>query len=594
MLPGPVFNVELLRTGRQRRYYVLRVAYGALLLATFWMVFGTEMRANVEVDPRRIASAAGAVCAVFLVIQAVVVAVMTPALVAGAIVDERQRKTLHYLLSSRLTGPEIVVGKLAARLLHVAVLGAIGVPVLALLGLLGGVDPSLVGYAYGATAAGVWALAGLSMLVSVHARRVREAIVASLALGVAWLLVPVLLRHGTGGPGMVRIKVFTDPIADVVYPISPFGLGANVAELARPGKAEAVAWSIAELVAVGTVLVALAVLRLRPVARRDGAERARRRWLGRWRWPRPPVGDRPMLWKERFIGRKGGVLGALVRVLGLLGLGVLVYQLWGSIGDAYKYVRLYGYGVEGALPDEREQLGQACRGVVAFVFALWGLAVSAVAAGGVTAEREEDTWTSLTTTDLTAGEIVGAKILGATRGPRPLLATILGLMLLSMALGGLHPAGLVLAVVGLALYTWFYAALGTFVSLHARTTTGALAVTLGIVGFLGGGYLFCCIPLRPETPAAFLGVSPMMLFFAQLTHGDVSGLMGGGRGRSLFGPRDHPDQLALGLALSYACHGLAAAGLTAWSILGFDAAVDRPTRAGRAPVAPIDEGGDAP
>ena len=591
MLPGPVFNVELLRTGRQRRYYVMRFAYASLLLAIFLMSFWGDSRTDQEVDPRAIAQEAGQVCRVFLIIQAVVLVTMTPALVAGAIVDERQRKTLHYLLASRLSGAEIVVGKLAARLLHVAVLGAIGLPILALLSLLGGVDPTLVGYASAATAAGVWAYAGLSILVSVHARRVREAIAASLVLGVAWLLVPpMLLRHSITGPELAWLRPWTDPVAEVLYPISPIGLGADVMGLARPGKAEVVAGSIAKLLAVGLGLVALAVLRLRAVAREDGAEGRRRWWLARWRWPRPAIGDRPMLWKERFIGRKTGVLGVLIRVFGLLGLGLIAYWLYYTVPPAFAYVRRYGYGVEGPTPDAREEFSQLCRMIGVFVFTLWGLAVAASAAGGVSAEREEDTWTTLTTTDLSGAEIIGAKILGATRGPRPLLLTILGLMVLSLALGGLHPAGFVAAVIGLCVYTWFYAALGTFVSLHARTTTGALAITLAIVIFLNGGYLFCCIPLSPQTPAAFFGVTPMMHYFSAWSYGDVSALAGRGHGRSVFGPRDYPGHVAWSLLISYAAFGLLAAGLTTWAVFGFDAAIDRPTRPRPGSTQPLPDG----
>ena len=41
--------------------------------------------------------------------------VLVPALVSGVIADEKQRKTLHYLLTSRLDDLEIVVGKLNAE-----------------------------------------------------------------------------------------------------------------------------------------------------------------------------------------------------------------------------------------------------------------------------------------------------------------------------------------------------------------------------------------------------------------------------------------------------------------------------------------------
>ena len=64
--------------------------------------------------------------------------------VAGVIADEKQRKTLHYLMASRLTSFEIVLGKLLARMLYVAVLLGVSLPVLSLLVLFGGIDPRLV------------------------------------------------------------------------------------------------------------------------------------------------------------------------------------------------------------------------------------------------------------------------------------------------------------------------------------------------------------------------------------------------------------------------------------------------------------------
>ena len=75
--------------------------------------------------------------------QEILVLVLTPALVAGVIADEKQRKTLHYLMASQLSSAEIVLGKLLVRMLYVAVLLGVSLPILSLLVLLGGVDPRL-------------------------------------------------------------------------------------------------------------------------------------------------------------------------------------------------------------------------------------------------------------------------------------------------------------------------------------------------------------------------------------------------------------------------------------------------------------------
>ena len=59
----------------------------------------------------------------------------------------------------------------------------VGLPVLALIGLLGGVDPDELRIAYGLTLSSVWFAAGLSMLVSVHARSATGAIVGGVCRG---------------------------------------------------------------------------------------------------------------------------------------------------------------------------------------------------------------------------------------------------------------------------------------------------------------------------------------------------------------------------------------------------------------------------
>src|SRR5205807_2274081 len=100
---------------------------------------------------------------------------------------------LHYLLTSELTSAEIVLGKLAARLLQVLVLVALGLPVVCLIGLFGGVDYRVLVLSYAGTLTTIYFLATASILVSVAARRPREAISLLYILELVWLVVPTLL-----------------------------------------------------------------------------------------------------------------------------------------------------------------------------------------------------------------------------------------------------------------------------------------------------------------------------------------------------------------------------------------------------------------
>ena len=189
MLLGPVFNAELMTTARRARYYIVRFLYGGIILFTIYTTYESNSyyyRATGEMQLSQMAGFGVSMFTSFAILQLVVVILLTPALVAGTIADERQRKTLHYLLTSQLSGGEIVLGKLAARLIHVVVLVALGLPAVCLLGLFGGIDYKLLFMCYGGTLTTIFFLAGMSILVSVGSRRPREAISLVYVLTLFW------------------------------------------------------------------------------------------------------------------------------------------------------------------------------------------------------------------------------------------------------------------------------------------------------------------------------------------------------------------------------------------------------------------------
>ena len=172
MLPGPVFEFELLTTARRGRLYAVRAGFAGLILLILWQVHAAWIEeTGGELSPRLAARFAFQTFLAVAAAQLALILILVPALVAGVIADEKRRKTLHYLMASRLDGLEIVVGKLLARMLHVAVFLAVGLPIMFLLHLLGGVDLRLILGAFGLCAGTAFFLGALAVLVSVHARR---------------------------------------------------------------------------------------------------------------------------------------------------------------------------------------------------------------------------------------------------------------------------------------------------------------------------------------------------------------------------------------------------------------------------------------
>src|SRR6266852_542152 len=113
----------------------------------------------------------------FLMCQLSVVLLLTPAFTASAIAEEKDRKTLEFLLATDLRNREIVLSKLAARLANMTLIILTGLPILSLTQFFGGIDPDLLVASFAGLGLTMLSLAGLSMLMSVYAKKPRDAIV---------------------------------------------------------------------------------------------------------------------------------------------------------------------------------------------------------------------------------------------------------------------------------------------------------------------------------------------------------------------------------------------------------------------------------
>ena len=303
---GPILWYDLVRTGRRARTYLIRGAYLLILLAVLWMLY---LDAWPQVGYRgaplnsQIARFAENFLYTFLVTQYVLMIVLTPAYTAGAIAEEKQKKTIQFILATDLRSHEIILGKLGSRMAHLGLLLLAGLPVFSAVQFLGGVDPHLVLAGFAATAVTLASTAGVGILASVVARPSRAAVFlaygAILAYAVVcWLGVAVLpylpprpFIAGTDtGPFTLENIIGMVEAGNPVVAVENTFTSADSFETALLQSLGAYAL-FHGVVAAATTLTASLLLRRASLreARPAGAKAARRR---------PPVGDRPMLWKE--------------------------------------------------------------------------------------------------------------------------------------------------------------------------------------------------------------------------------------------------------------------------------------------------------
>ncbi len=124
---GPVLFYDLIRLARRGRYALLRCLYALFLLLMLYSVYSSHRMAIVAGGGRLrasdMASLAESFFSVFMVAQFLAVALLTPVYVAGAVCEEKERRTLEFLLATDLRSREIVLSKLASRLANLVAVG---------------------------------------------------------------------------------------------------------------------------------------------------------------------------------------------------------------------------------------------------------------------------------------------------------------------------------------------------------------------------------------------------------------------------------------------------------------------------------------
>jgi len=530
MFFGPIVSLEMVTGARRARYFVIRVLYALVLLVLLWFNFAeASFRASVTgqgtMSIQAVASFSQQFFTTFAFAQLIAVLLLTPAMIAGSIAQERERRTLEYMLISTLSGGEIVVSKFLARLLQVTSLLLTGLPILAIAMTLGGISLSLLLTAFAVTIATLVATASASIAVSVWAKRSRDAVVRTYALLLVFLTLPsLILVIGELGIGGTQVSAALKLCGAPTYVNPFFMLGACFAYtfagngLYPPG---AVVTLLVTYALFSVIVLTWATVSVRRVYRKsigaaEGSPRKRKSLLRRWR---PQLGDRPMLWKELFASTAAlnlGLLGRLAVILLFAGAVVPALLLF-----FYEVTRVNrGHGLN-------SELIATSMAVVTLLECAALVIVAIRAAGSITAEKERDSWLTLISTPLEPSEIVWGKMVGAIYAAR-WFALPIGIWWLLNAI--LSPQYVIVVPMQLAAFLCIAlatAALGIWFSAWCRTSIRAMAATVAVGVFLGGGYLLCCTPFLFNSSFEFLFVvacipfllfSPVIIWFEFTEH----------------------------------------------------------------------------
>jgi ABC-type transport system involved in multi-copper enzyme maturation permease subunit len=470
---GPVFAYDWLTTSRRWQYYAGRSLFVTFLLAALLLVWFQEAHQNTHLTRRQLAAMGEKLFYGIIGTQLALVLLVAPAMTAGAICVDKVRGTLLHLLVTDLSNAEIILGKLATRLVNLFGLVACGLPVLFLGMLMGGIDPEALTAAF-FVSVGVALLGGtLGLTLSVWCRKTYEVLLASYTGWIIYLLLEPTWR--------ILMPV---PVPSFLPSLDPFWLA--FAPYRAPGATTLIdAVEFLGLMAGLSVLLALlAIWRVRAVAVRQShlPSRRRRRWprflewmrVSRW-LPGPALDFNPVLWREWRHKRPSRWVQGVWLVYGLACTGFSAYVIARYLGNRFGF-----------------ELGPF---VNAFQVSIGLLLASVAAVTALSEERERGGLPILLATPLSTLSILLGKWWGVYRTifwltilPGMILATRIWMVLLpgqqfpnpvpawSLWLGAVFLMGVILAYG--AAFTSLGLALATWVARQAR------AIALQVVSFV--------------------------------------------------------------------------------------------------------------
>lgn len=450
---GPLFVWEHTALARRKRYYWTRAGYATLLLFVFWVVLDDNRALSSGVDIARRAKIAFNLLVALGYVQILSVFFVAPLYVGAALPLERQRRRLDDLLTAGLTPREIVLGKWAARSVNLLSLLLTGLPLFCFLTFFGGVPFEslavlsilIVGY----VAAG----SGVALLATASAQSARKGIVRAFCAIAALLFLyfPFALAWGPALPFLIWLHPFITWTIGTAVTNSGFALPGALLSLLVYGL-------------FGRWCLSIAALWLGRVEREDVANPGNMMPHTNNVPPVPPVGDRPVFWKECYCDKSRSSrrpLKILLAWILLLGVPASFMHVW-SIN----------------LELDSVDVSEMARGLGVLFYAIaCCFAPATMAAQSICGERDRNCWDVLLSTPLSAREIVNDKLQAAMR------FSVMGCLVLAttFAVAWYHRAfaapALLAVLLAVADYTFFVSNLAMFHALRRLTTINVLLAT---------------------------------------------------------------------------------------------------------------------
>ena len=495
MLFGPVFTREVVIAPRRSRIYIARSIYPTallLLICTAWLVLtGTRIVRDVS----DLAQFAGLVFQIIAPLQLALAVFFSAMLAASAVAQEKDRRTFVLLLLTNLSNRELVLGKLLASLLQVLVMFAAGLPVFALLGLLGGISAGQIGRMAAVTAASILVCGSLGSTLALWREKTFQALALFVLILVLWLALGEVVAAGLLGAAPAGLDAHV--WATAISPWQAILTASRPYTESLPGLewlGSPINLHLLVAAALAVLLNGLAVARVRAwnasgqdEPRKTDEEKGRRMKRGREGERRGAgeagrgteeerghrvVWDNPILWREIRTWAYGRKI-LIVRLTFLVLFALAAGNLW-------------------RMTSGHAEIGLASGSLAVLPMLLLSLVlVNAQAVSALTAERDAKALDLLLVSDLTPKEFVFGKLGGIFYNTKEIVLLPLLLCGYLYWRNVIDGENLVYLGLGMGVLYVFVAALGLHAGLIYENSRTAIATSLGTVFFLFVGVATC-------------------------------------------------------------------------------------------------------
>lgn len=564
LIPGNPQVVRIVQgASRRNQHALVRLCYLVVLMGIVFIGLVGGGGLTGSGDLRELAQAGSQIFRVIAMGQVILVCLIAPIFMAGAIASEQSGKTYAILLTTPLSNLQIVLGSLIGRLFFILALLFSGLPLFAVMLIFGGVPVSSIFVAFAVAALTALFVGAVAVVLSVMRAGGRKAVFTFVISIAAYLIVvgaldALVLRHQGSQPGQTTVLTAIHPILVLEASIdrvnySPPGAESLAAYpapvrfyLGQPFAAFATLCTLSSL-----LMVLFCSLWVRRIGTGDSKlmiwVRSKLHVTGtRTRQARSLGTGNPVAWREA--NTRGKLLGGIIArygflAIGLFGLGALLYYYhFDAFWQAGKNASVSSSMLSASPPT---WFRQALTALLTAEIAVITLVALYMAAGSVSKEREDGTLDIMLTTPITPRYYIWGKLRGLVR----FLSLMIALPVLSLAIVAaytlignasrwpqttvlqesihqrtgtrtINPAPLLyletplLLLVMLLPFIAVCVAIGMYSSLRAKGVLGAIIPSVAIVG--GGALVFAFCGLTAASNIPLVG--PILNAFSPATN----------------------------------------------------------------------------